>query len=184
MGYALAQAAHEAGAAVTLVSGPTALPTPRGVRRVDVRAAQEMLSACEAEAGDADIFIAVAAVADWRVANAAAQKIKKQADGKLPSLEFAENPDILATIAQSARAKSGALYCVGFAAESENLQENASAKRLRKGVPLLVGNIGPDTFGQDENALLLIDAQGSHAIPRASKRVLAQQLLTEINKRL
>ena len=184
MGYALAQAAREAGAAVTLVSGPTALPTPRGVRRIDVRAAEEMLRACQERAVDADIFIAVAAVADWRVANAASQKIKKQADGKLPSLEFAENPDILATIAQSARAKSGALYCVGFAAESENLQENASAKRLRKGVPLLVGNIGPDTFGQDENALLLIDAQGSHAIPRASKRVLADKLLTEIYKRL
>ena len=184
MGYALAQAAREAGAAVTLVSGPTALATPRGVRRVDVRAAQEMLNACEAEAGDADIFIAVAAVADWRVANAAAQKIKKNADGALPHLSFAENPDILATIAQSERAQSGALYCVGFAAESESLEEHASAKRLRKGVPLLVGNIGPDTFGQDENALLLIDAQGSHAIARASKRVLAQQLLTEINKRL
>ena len=184
MGYALAQAAREAGAEVTLVSGPTALPTPRGVRRVDVRAAQEMLTACEAEAAEADIFIAVAAVADWRVANAATQKIKKQADIGLPHLELIENPDILATIAQSARAKSGALYCVGFAAESENLQENASAKRLRKGVPLLVGNIGPDTFGQDENALLLIDAEGSHAIPRASKRELAQQLLTEINKRL
>ena len=184
MGYALAQAAHEAGATVTLVSGPTALATPRGVSRIDVRAAQEMLSACETEAAEADIFIAVAAVADWRVANAASQKIKKQADGKLPSLEFAENPDILATIAQSARAKSGALYCVGFAAESESLQENASAKRLRKGVPLLVGNIGPDTFGQDENTLLLIDAHGSQEIPRASKRVLAQQLLTEIHKRL
>ena len=184
MGYALAQAAREAGAAVTLVSGPTALATPRGVSRIDVRAAQEMLNACETEAAEADIFIAVAAVADWRVANAASQKIKKQADGKLPSLEFAENPDILATIAQSARAKSGALYCVGFAAESESLQENASAKRLRKGVPLLVGNIGPDTFGQDENTLLLIDAHGSQEIPRASKRVLAQQLLTEIHKRL
>ena len=184
MGYALAQAAREAGAAVTLVSGPTALATPRGVRRVDVRAAQEMLNACEAEADDADIFIAVAAVADWRVANAAAQKIKKNADGVLPHLSFAENPDILATIAQSERAQSGALYCVGFAAESESLEEHASAKRLRKGVPLLVGNIGPDTFGQDENELLLIDAQGSHAIARASKRVLAQQLLTEINKRL
>ena len=184
MGYALAQAAREAGAAVTLVSGPTALATPRGVRRVDVRAAQEMLNACEAEAGDADIFIAVAAVADWRVANAAAQKIKKNADGALPHLSFAENPDILATIAQSERAQSGALYCVGFAAESESLEEHASAKRLRKGVPLLVGNIGPDTFGQDENALLLIDAQGSHTLARASKRVLAQQLLTEINKRL
>ena len=109
---------------------------------------------------------------------------KKNADGALPHLSFAENPDILATIAQSERAQSGALYCVGFAAESESLEEHASAKRLRKGVPLLVGNIGPDTFGQDENALLLIDAQGSHAIARASKRVLAQQLLTEINKRL
>ena len=184
MGYALAQAAREAGAAVTLVSGPTALATPRGVRRVNVRAAQEMLNACQAEADDADIFIAVAAVADWRVANVAAQKIKKNADGALPHLSFAENPDILATIAQSERAQSGALYCVGFAAESESLEEHASAKRLRKGVPLLVGNIGPDTFGQDENALLLIDAQGSHAIARASKRVLAQQLLTEINKRL
>lgn len=180
MGYAIAQAAREAGAEVILVSGPVALPCPRGVRRLSVQSAQEMLAAVQAEVAGCAIFIAAAAVADWRVANAASQKLKKDGSGRPPALEFTENPDILATIAASAAAQSGQLYCVGFAAESENLEAHAKAKRARKGVPLLVGNIGPATFGQDDNALLLVDETGSRELPRASKRQLAQQLLAEI----
>ena len=184
MGFALARAAHEAGAQVSLVAGPVSLLTPRGVQRINVRSALAMDAACQAQAEHADVFIATAAVADWRVAQAASQKIKKQADSRAPALDFVENPDILATLAASARARSGALYCVGFAAESQDLLAQASAKRLRKGVPLLVGNIGPATFGQDENALLLVDAHGAVEMPRNSKLVLARQLVAHIAARL
>jgi phosphopantothenoylcysteine decarboxylase/phosphopantothenate--cysteine ligase len=102
----------------------------------------------------------------------------------VPQLAFVENPDILAEIAQSPRARAGDLYCVGFAAESENLEANAQAKRARKGVPLLVANIGPATFGRDDNALLLVDDEGVVELPRASKRMLAQQLVAEIAGRV
>ena len=102
----------------------------------------------------------------------------------MPSLAFVENPDILATVANSERAQQGQLYCVGFAAESDNLLAHASAKRVRKNVPLLVGNIGPATFGQDDNTLLLIDAHGSSALPRASKAQLGHALIAEIARRL
>ena len=184
MGFALARAARDAGAQVTLVAGPVHLQGPRGVRRIDVRSALEMDTACRAQADQADVFIATAAVADWRTTSAQTQKIKKQGDGLVPSLSFLENPDILAAIAASERACSGALYCVGFAAESQDLEAQAIAKRLRKGVPLLVGNIGPATFGQDDNALLLIDAQGTLEMPRNSKQALARMLVAEIAKRL
>jgi phosphopantothenoylcysteine decarboxylase/phosphopantothenate--cysteine ligase len=184
MGFAVARAARDAGADVTLVAGPVSLDGPRGVRRIDVRAALEMDAACHAQADRADVFIAAAAVADWRPTSAETQKIKKQGDGQAPSLSFVENPDILSTIAASERARSGALYCVGFAAESQDLEAQATAKRLRKGVPLLVGNIGPATFGQDDNALLLIDAQGTLEMPRNSKQALARMLIAEIAKRL
>ena len=184
MGFALARASRDAGAQVTLVAGPVNLTGPRGVQRINVRSALEMDKACHSQAGKADVFIATAAVADWRPASAQAQKIKKQGDGQLPSLAFVENPDILAVIAASERARSGALYCVGFAAESQDLEAQAKTKRLRKGVPLLVGNIGPATFGQDDNALLLIDAQGTLAMPRNSKQALARLLVAEIAKRL
>ena len=184
MGFALARAAHEAGAQVSLVAGPVSLPTPRGVQRSNVRSALEMDAACQAHAEHADVFIATAAVADWRVAQVATQKIKKQAGSGAPALAFVENPDILATLAASARAQSGALYCVGFAAESQDLLAQASAKRLRKGVPLLVGNIGPATFGQDDNALLLVDAQGALEMPRSPKIALARQLVAHIAARL
>ena len=189
MGFAIARAAHEAGARVTLVAGPVSLPTPRGVARADVTSAQNMLNTSVKYAQAATIFIATAAVADWRPAHAVDQKIKKDGSGPngentAPVLKFVENPDILATIAQSERAASGQLYCVGFAAESENLMANATAKRARKGVPLLVGNIGPATFGQDDNALLLVDAQGSCELPHAPKLVLARQLVAEIALRL
>lgn len=184
MGFALARAARDAGADVSLVAGPVHLAGPRGVRRIDVRSALEMDAACRAHVDQADVFIATAAVADWRPASAQTQKIKKQGDGQVPSLSFVENPDILAAIAASERARSGALYCVGFAAESQDLAAQATAKRLRKGVPLLVGNIGPATFGQDDNALLLIDAQGTLEMPRNSKQSLARMLVVEIAKRL
>ncbi len=184
MGFAIARAAREAGADVTLVAGPVHLPTPRGVRRVDVQSAQEMLLAVEQQAQRASVFIATAAVADWRPAAPSAQKIKKDGSGQTPTLGFIENPDILARVAQSPRATGGSLYCVGFAAESHDLLAHATVKRARKGVPLLVGNIGPATFGQDDNALLLVDANGHRELPRASKRVLAQQLVENIAARL
>jgi phosphopantothenoylcysteine decarboxylase/phosphopantothenate--cysteine ligase len=190
MGFAIARACRHAGADVTLVAGPTALPTPRGVARIDVRTAQQMHDAVIAELGGAtsggsgsghtDIFVAVAAVADWRVANASTRKLKKGVDGAMPSLEFAQNPDILATVA----ARADAPYCVGFAAESEDLERNGQDKRARKGVPLLVANIGHETFGRDDNELLLIDAQGTRRIARAAKARLAAELVAEIAGRL
>ena len=183
MGFAIARAAQEAGAEVTLVAGPVHLPTPRGVQRVDVKSALNMLDATVSRAQDASIFIATAAVADWRPALTAVQKIKKDSSGVPPALGFLENTDILATIAQSPRAQSGALYCVGFAAESHDLLQHATAKRIRKGVPLLVGNIGPATFGLDDNALLLVDAQGVTDLPRNDKLTLARQLVAEIARR-
>ena len=184
MGFAIARAAHEAGAQVTLVAGPVSLPTPRGVQRMDVQSAQNMLEATVDAAQVASIFIATAAVADWRPAQASDQKIKKDGSGQPPALTFMENTDILATVAQMPRAQSGALYCVGFAAESHDLLMHATAKRIKKNVPLLVGNIGPATFGQDDNALLLVDADGAREIPRNSKLALARQLVAEIGKRL
>ena len=177
MGFAIARAAREAGAQVTLVAGPVALPTPRGVTRLDVRSGRQMHAATLAEAQHADMFVATAAVADWRPAEAAAQKIKKDGSGRAPELRFEENPNILAAVAASERARSGALYCVGFAAESENLLAHAQAKRARKRVPLLVGNLGPATFGQDDNVLLLVRPGGVEEFPRASKLVLARQLV-------
>jgi phosphopantothenoylcysteine decarboxylase / phosphopantothenate---cysteine ligase len=133
---------------------------------------------------NATVFISAAAVADWRPAETVPQKIKKDGTGHVPPLSFVENPDILSGIASGARAQNRTLYCVGFAAESEDLLAHAQAKRMRKGVPLLVGNIGPDTFGQDDNALLLVDEQGTAELPRASKLQLARQLVAEIARRL
>lgn len=179
MGYAIARAARAAGAEVTLVSGPTALPAPTGVRRLPVTSAREMHDAVMANVAGQQVFIAVAAVADWRVAEASTQKIKKQ-DGGMPSLAFAENPDILATVASLPSPP----YCVGFAAESENLLQHGAAKRLRKNIPLLVGNIGHQTFGKDDNELVLFDDTGAHPLPRASKEELAARLVAEIAQRL
>ncbi|WP_162061845.1 bifunctional phosphopantothenoylcysteine decarboxylase/phosphopantothenate--cysteine ligase CoaBC [Undibacterium sp. KW1] len=178
MGYAIAQAAWEAGAIVTLVSGPTALDAPYGVRRIDVQTAQQMFDAVVAQLRQhkQDVFVAVAAVADWRVANASTQKLKKTSEGDVPQLQFAQNPDILASVA----AMPNAPYCVGFAAESENLLQYGAAKRQKKDVPLLVGNIGHHTFGKDENELVLFDVHGHTTLPRADKQALAQQLVAEI----
>ena len=185
MGFAIARACSAAGAQVTLVAGPTTLATPRGVQRVDVRTAQQMhgavMAALDAAAAPRpEVFIAVAAVADWRVANASARKLKKRSADELPKLEFAQNPDILAAVARRADAP----WCVGFAAESEDLEANGAAKRAAKGVPLLVANIGHDTFGRDDNELLLIDERGSRRLPRADKTVLARALVAEIAQRL
>ncbi|NDF05440.1 MAG: bifunctional phosphopantothenoylcysteine decarboxylase/phosphopantothenate--cysteine ligase CoaBC [Betaproteobacteria bacterium] len=183
MGFALARAAHEAGAEVQVVAGPVSLSTPYGVRRNDVRSALQMHAAVMAQVEHADVFIATAAVADWRPAQVAGEKIKKGQDG-LPDFEWIENPDILADVAASGRAQAGDLYCVGFAAETHYLQAQAQAKRVRKGVPLMVGNLGPATFGQDDNALLVIDEQGTLELPRASKLTLARQLMAAIASRI
>jgi phosphopantothenoylcysteine decarboxylase/phosphopantothenate--cysteine ligase len=182
MGYAVARAAREAGAEVTLVSGPTALETPHGVRRIDVQSAQQMLDAVMAGVDGQHVFIGVAAVADWRVENASGQKLKKDGAGA-PQLQFAQNPDILATVAGTT-SLNGWPYCVGFAAESENLIEYGAAKREKKGIPLLVGNIGHHTFGQDENSIVLFDDSGHTVLPQAGKLQLARQLVSEIAKRL
>lgn len=179
MGYAIARAARMAGADVTLVSGPTALPAPAGVRMLAVTTAQQMHDAVMANLAGRQVFVAVAAVADWRVAEVSTQKIKKR-DGDTPSLAFEQNPDILASVA----ALPSPPYCVGFAAESENLLEHGAAKRRKKNIPLLVGNIGHQTFGRDDNELVLFDDAGHHPLPRASKEALADMLVGEIARRL
>lgn len=181
MGFAMARAARAAGAEVQLIAGPCTLPTPDGIQRIDVVTAQEMYDAVMQHADHADIFIATAAVADWRVANTNAQKIKKQAGhSEIPTLTLQANPDILATVAQ----RRNAPYCVGFAAESENLMEYAQTKRCAKKIPLLIANHGPSTFGKDDNEVTLFDEVGSYHLPRADKYQLAQQLIAEIAKRL
>lgn len=175
MGFAIARAAHEAGAQVTLVAGPVHLPTPRGVQRVDVRSARDMHDTVLPLAAEHDVFIATAAVADWRPAALSEHKIKKEGKKVAPTFELTENPDILATVAALPQAP----YCVGFAAESEQLLAHARAKLVRKGVPLIVGNLGPATFGRDDNALLLVDADTERALPAdgssADKLTLARR---------
>ncbi len=180
MGFALARAAREAGAEVILVAGPTALATPYGVQRIDVQTAQQMHDAVLARAGAQDVFIAVAAVADWRVATTAEQKLKKTAADAPPQLQLAQNPDILAAVAAMPQRP----YCVGFAAESEKLTQYGEEKRRRKNIPLLVGNIGHQTFGKDDNELVLFEDSGQTALPRADKQQLARQLVAAIARRL
>ncbi|WP_176645582.1 bifunctional phosphopantothenoylcysteine decarboxylase/phosphopantothenate--cysteine ligase CoaBC [Duganella sp. SG902] len=183
MGYAVARAAREAGAEVVLVSGPVTLPVPFGVQRISVQSAQQMYDAVMADVEQQHIFIAVAAVADWRIANASEQKLKKNPDGTAPDLKFEQNPDILATVAARTNL-AGHPYCVGFAAESENLVQFGADKREKKGIPLLVGNIGHHTFGQDDNTIILFDENGHTILPRADKLTLARQLISEISKRI
>lgn len=180
MGYALARAAAEAGAEVVLVSGPTALDAPFGVSRVSVQTATEMLAAVERALPGSDAFIAVAAVADWRPVAVSTSKLKKDAQGTPPPLQLEPNPDILATVAAGPQPP----YCVGFAAETEDLEHHASAKRLRKGVPLLVGNIAQDSFGAEDTSLVLFDDSGSHPLPRLSKLAAARRLIQELARRL
>ena len=182
MGFAVARAAAEAGAEVTLVAGPVALATPRGVTRIDVDSAEQMLAAVLPLAPAHDVFVATAAVADWRPAARAEEKIKKDGTGATPTLAFVENPDILATVARLPEAERP--WCVGFAAESHDVLRHAREKRLRKGVPLLVANHGPSTFGRDDNALVLVDAEGERELPRGAKLALARALVAEIAARL
>jgi phosphopantothenoylcysteine decarboxylase/phosphopantothenate--cysteine ligase len=187
MGFALARAAQEAGAEVTLVAGPVSLPTPRHVQRIDVRSAQQMFDAVLPLAPRHQLFIGTAAVADWRPAEVATHKIKKEKDaagrtvgGTALDFQMVENPDILASVA----ALPAPPFCVGFAAESQDVARHAREKLQRKKVPLVVGNLGPATFGQDHNTVLLVDAQGDHALPPADKLTLARALVAEIARRL
>ncbi|MFH1044406.1 MAG: bifunctional phosphopantothenoylcysteine decarboxylase/phosphopantothenate--cysteine ligase CoaBC [Pseudomonadota bacterium] len=174
MGYAVARAARDAGAAVTLVSGPTALAAPRGLERIDVVSAREMYEAVMARVAKADVFIGVAAVADYRPKEAKSHKLKK-GSGEM-TLELQPNPDILGTVAARRRAP----FCVGFAAETENLEVNADVKRRRKKVPLLAANLAQHAFGGDDNQLILFDDRGKHEFPRAPKIALARALIAHI----
>ena len=175
MGYAVARAARQAGADVTLVSGPVGFEAPQGVDRIKVVSALDMHAAVLARAASADIFIGVAAVADYRVANAAEHKLKKDTGG-IPPIELVENPDILAEVA----ALKDGPFCVGFAAESRNLEAYAQAKRRKKNIPLIAGNLIQDGFGGDDNRLVLFDDAGVHPLTPAPKSVLARQLIEHI----
>jgi len=181
MGFAVAAAAARAGATVSLISGPVHLPTPPHVRRIDVVSAREMLDAVmhALDTHITDCFIAVAAVADWRPADDLRHKIKKEAGSGLEGIAWVENPDILASVAR----RPDPPFCVGFAAETgsiDDLHQLLPPKRLRKGVPLLAGNIGPDTFGADHNQLLLCSEEGFELLPPADKATLARELILRI----
>jgi phosphopantothenoylcysteine decarboxylase/phosphopantothenate--cysteine ligase len=178
-GFALARAARDAGADVTLVAGPTSLATPRGVRRVDVSSASEMHDAVM-RALPVDVFVGVAAVADWRVANPSDRKIKKNARATPPTLQFEPNVDILAAVAALPKPP----FCVGFAAESEDVVENAKRKLASKKVRLVVGNRAQDAFGAAGSELFLVDAAGVTTLPHADKLVQARRLVAEIAERL
>lgn len=185
MGYAIARAASHAGAQVTLISGPVALKTPERVHRIDVITAQDMYDAVMTVLSkrSQDAFIGVAAVADWRPAKPLDEKLKKESGGGLRDIQWQENPDILAGVA----ARTNAPFCIGFAAETgsmEDLHALLPAKRARKGVPLLVGNIGPDTFGADSNQVLLCDDEGIRSLNASSKGDIAAVLVFELSKRL
>lgn len=174
-GYAIAKAAYEAGADVTLISGPVALTAPYGVRRLSVSSAAQMLEASQSAVQSADIFIAVAAVCDWRIAHPATQKLKKTA-GIAPKLSFEENPDIVAQIAQS----HPQLYTVAFAAETENVLENARLKLSKKHVRLVVANLATQALGQDTNTVTFISRTQEKSFPAADKLTVARQLMTTI----
>ena len=174
MGYAVARAAFEAGAEVTLVSGPVALAAPPGVSRISVRTAEQMFEAVKERAAACDVFVSVAAVADYRVKNRAAQKIKK-GNGEV-SLELEENPDILAWVAALPRPP----FCVGFAAESEKLAQYANEKRRKKRVPLMAANLAQQAIGADDNAITLYDDQGEHPLGSGHKLELARKLIAHI----
>ncbi|WP_404416951.1 bifunctional phosphopantothenoylcysteine decarboxylase/phosphopantothenate--cysteine ligase CoaBC [Marinospirillum sp.] len=185
MGYALAAAAAELGAQVTLISGPVDLPTPPGVQRQKITTTQELLTACQNVQADTDIFIACAAVVDYRVEEVAGHKIKKQQDQKELVLKLVENPDVLATIANSQPRP----FCVGFAAETQKVEDYARQKLERKNLDAIVANDVSDTnigFGSDDNRVTLLyrQARTIHRLelPQASKQQLSQQLLLEICK--
>jgi phosphopantothenoylcysteine decarboxylase / phosphopantothenate---cysteine ligase len=185
MGFAIAQAAVEAGAEVHLIAGPCDLPTPLQstgrIKRTNVITGEEMHRATLASA-NCDVFFAVAAVADWTIANRASQKIKRQEQSGL-NLEFRSNPDILLDMAKLAK-RTSRPYCVGFAAETDRLGKHSKEKRMRKGIPMIVGNIGPATFGLDTNEILVVDDHGSQNLGRASKLELARKLIAIVSSRL
>ena len=188
MGFAIARAALEAGAQVRLIAGPCHLETPLEasgkITRINVVSAKEM-HAATLSSTDYDLFFAVAAVADWGIEKPSKEKIKRQGK-EAPNLEFIANPDILLDVAKSVKTKAGKPhpYCVGFAAESTDLEKHADEKRKRKGIPMIVGNIGPETFGSDLNQLLVIDANGSKKIAKAEKIQLARQLIQLVAKKI
>ena len=188
MGFAIARAAVEAGAQVHLIAGPCGLETPLEatgkIIRTNVTSANEM-HAATLSATDCDVFFAVAAVADWGIAQPAKEKIKRQGKAA-PSIELIANPDILVDVAKTVKTKNSKSfpYCVGFAAESTDLESHASEKRKRKGIPMIVGNIGPATFGSDQNELLVIDEAGSKKIAKAEKLQLARQLIQLVAKKI
>lgn len=176
-GYAIAAALAELGADVTLVSGPTNLAAPPGVKRVGVESAREMLTASEA-ALPLDVAVMVAAVADWRPAQAADEKLKKDKAG-LPAISLAENPDILATLSKPGKKRPKLV--IGFAAETENVEEHARAKIARKGCDWIVANdVSGDVMGGAENQVLLIKTDGAEAWPRMAKDAVARKLAAEI----
>lgn len=178
MGFALARAAAEAGAQVTLIAGPVSQPTPRSAQRIDVTTALQMRDAVMARIADCHIFISVAAVADYRPAQVAAQKMKKGEKEKM--LALLANPDILAEVASLPKAP----FCVGFAAESENLAEYAEAKRLAKKLPLLVGNLVHYGFGRDDNTVVLFDNSGQHPLAPAPKLAIARAIVDHLARKL
>jgi len=180
MGYALAQAAHEAGAQVTLVSGPTALAPPFGVRRVDVTSARQMHETVMPLADEADVFLSVAAVADWRPAAPSPEKRKKSPGGSPAPIELVENVDILAAVA----ALPTPPMCVGFAAESGRLLESARAKLHAKGVALIVANLVHETIGADDAELVLVDRTSARPLARAAKLHQARKIIAEVARRL
>lgn len=174
MGYTLARACFQAGATVTLVSGPTALATPAGVTRIDVASASDMYQQVLQHVGQADIFISVAAVADYHVKNPSAHKIKK--GDAPPVIELEENVDILASIASLPAAP----FCVGFAAESQNLLEFAETKRKKKKLPLLVANLAQHAMGSDDNQVALLSDGGIQPLPLMNKQAVAQAIVEQI----
>ena len=184
MGFALARAAVEAGAEVQLIAGPCHLITPLEftgkIKRTDVVSAKDMHAAVMNHL-DCDIFFAVAAVADWAVKNASAQKIKKS-DQTNPALEFELNPDILAEVAKKSSGKKP--YCVGFAAETNDLEKHAQEKRLKKNIPMLLGNLGPDTFGLDENQLLIVEEKGMTKTNKLNKTALSREIIQLVSTKI
>lgn len=174
-GFAIAKAAVLAGAEVTLIAGKTSLPTPASVRRINVLTATEMYEAVMAEVGEHEIFISIAAVSDWKVSNPSEHKIKKE-NGQYPQITFEPNPDILATVANLENAP----YCVGFAAETENLIENARAKVFRKNVPLIVANLVEDAMNTDTNCVAFVERDQAITLPKATKEAVAEALIKKI----
>ncbi|UCD70103.1 MAG: bifunctional phosphopantothenoylcysteine decarboxylase/phosphopantothenate--cysteine ligase CoaBC [Betaproteobacteria bacterium] len=177
MGYAVARAAHEAGAKVTLISGRTGLQPPANVSVIDIITAQQMHDEVMERLSECDILIAVAAVADYRVSNREQHKIKKKAGAGL-TLELEPNPDILGSVA----AHKDGPFCVGFSAESQNIESHAAEKRRRKNIPLIAANLVQAAFGSEQNELILIDDEGAHRLPRSSKLQQARGLIRHITR--